>query len=154
MTSKHDHAWKSARDIQRGALCIRGACRADVGPDRERKVRQRIRPTLDLPRVPCRKPIEIAIQLDMERLLGRADSSALDASAMAFYTPELGIATSRPELARRAVAGHPESWLAWQMVADATRPGDPAQVGVVVAKVWEGLGVVCASRNDPSPPAR
>jgi hypothetical protein len=41
---------------------------------------------------------------------------------------ELGIATSRPELARRAVAGHPESWLAWQMVADSTRPGDPAKL--------------------------
>jgi tetratricopeptide (TPR) repeat protein len=167
----------------------------------------------------------------------RADSSALDASAMAFYTPELGIVTSRPELARRVVAGHPESWLAWQMVADATRPGDPAKLtaltralelapdqpealtrmatlkagvgnweealslsaealraravttgvwmihlaalahtghcpeaalwaaamtrylapahaGVVVAQAWEGLKVVCASRNDPSPPAR
>jgi hypothetical protein len=58
----------------------------------------------------------------------RGDPSALDALAVAFYAPELRIGASPPELARRAVGAHPDSWLAWQMVADSTRPGDPARL--------------------------
>lgn len=75
------------------------------------------------------KPVAARAEID-EAL--RGDPSALDALAVAFYTPELRIETSRPELARRAVGAHPESWLAWQMVADSTRPSDPAKLTALI----------------------
>jgi tetratricopeptide (TPR) repeat protein len=77
---------------------------------------------------PPDEPVNLAAARNEVDEALRGDPSALDASAMAFYLPALGIATSRPELARRAAAVHPESWLAWQMVADSTPPGDPAKL--------------------------
>lgn len=59
----------------------------------------------------------------------RIDPSVLDALAVAFYAPEVRIDTPHPELARRAVSAHPESWLAWLMVADSTSSrDDPARL--------------------------
>jgi len=72
------------------------------------------------------KPVLAQAEID-EAL--RVDPSVLDALAVAFYAPEVRIDTPQPELARRAVSAHPESWLvAWVMTADSTSSRDPARL--------------------------
>jgi hypothetical protein len=50
------------------------------------------------------------------------DAGSLDGLAVSFYLLSGNGDPARGELARRATAAHPESWLAWTMVADAAGP--------------------------------
>lgn len=49
-----------------------------------------------------------------------AASPPIEALSVAFYTPELKYRIGRRELATMAVKAHPESWMAWIMLADSS----------------------------------
>jgi len=66
-----------------------------------------------------------AARADLEEAL-RDPRPPIDAFVLAFHEPRVAPPLSRQELARRAVAAHPEDWLSWLLVAKAA-PGGSAE---------------------------
>jgi len=65
-----------------------------------------------------------AIRGDLDEAIQSA-SPPIDALAMPFYMRSVDYSLSRGELAKLAVAAHPEHWMAWLMAADVAPPTSP-----------------------------
>lgn len=63
-----------------------------------------------------------------------AASPPIEALAVAFYTPELKYRIGRRELATMAVKAHPENWMAWIMLADASPKQEEPPGGEVLLR--------------------
>jgi hypothetical protein len=79
-------------------------------------------------------PNLIAARAELDEAVSAA-SPPIEALAVAFYSPDLKYRLGRPELAALAIKNHPESWMAWMMLADASPRQDPA-AGVALIRAF------------------